>query len=333
MWNNYLKVALRNLTKQKLYSFINVLGLAIGLAFSCLVALFVRHELSFDQFHENKDGLYRTYQTYYFPDGSAEEIYDDQPAPLGEALQAGFPEVERYVRLLNASGVIRQGVQAFDEDLLFVDTSFFEMFSFQLLAGDRASVLKGQNDAVLSELMAIKYFGDDDPLGQSLSIRVHEEFVEYTVVGVVAGPPVNSSIRFDILLPIEGSPIYEQTVGNWGWHSFPTFIQLANGANAEGLAEKLTSFWSSNNQEELEDLQQEGWPQGQPYAEYKLQAMVDMHLDTSIESEVVSVRNPSNLYLLTGIALAILLIALYQFYDTRTRAIYAAAAGKLVCER
>jgi len=313
MWSNYVKVALRNLSKQKLYSFINILGLAIGLAFCCLVALFVRHELSFDQFHENRDYIYRTYQTYYFPDGGAESIYDNQPAPLGEALLTEFPEVERYVRLLTESGVIRYNREAFEENLLYVDPSFFDMFSFQLLTGDRTSVLKGQNDVVISEPIALKYFGDADPLGQPLSIGVGEEFIEYTVVGVAEKPASNSSIDFDILLPFEGSPIFEETVGNWGWHSFPTFIQLATGANAQELAKRLPDFWNVHNQKELESRKQEGWPEGQPVAEYNLQPMADMHHDTSIKSQIVSAKSPRNLYVFCGIALAILLIACINF--------------------
>lgn len=313
MWRNYLKVAVRNFSKQKLYSAINVMGLAIGVAFCCLVALFVRHELSFDRFHDNKDHIYHIYQTYYYPDGSAEDIYDDQPAPLGEALLAEFPEVENYVRFSNVSGVVRENREVFNEDLLYVDASFFDVFSFPLLLGDRSTVLKGRNDVVLSKSMAVKYFGDEDPLAQILEIRIRGDFVQYTVVGVVEDSPSNSSIDLDILLPFEMSPMFEQTVGNWGWHSFPTFIQLNPEANAEAVAAKLPAFWNTHNQEELEDLQQEGWPEGQPYAEYNMQALTDVHLDANVESNLVSARNPTYLYILTGIALAILLIACINY--------------------
>lgn len=313
MWRNYLKVALRNFSKQKIYSSINIIGLAIGLAFCCIVALFVRHELSYDQFHENKDHIYRIYQTYYFPDGSAEDVYDDQPAPLGEALKAEFPEVEHYVRFSNVSGVVRRNTEVFNEDFLYVDPSFFEVFSFPMLRGDRASVLRQPHDVVLSKEIAVKYFGDEDPIGQSMGLRVRGDFINYTVVGVVEDPPANSSITFDILLPFEGSPMFEQTVGNWGWHSFPTVIQLAPHADIEAVAAKLPGFWNTHNQEELEDLEEEGWPEGQAYADYTLQPLTDLHLDTSIQSEIISARNPANLYILAGIALAILLIACINF--------------------
>ena len=313
MWKNYLKVAFRNFSKQKLYSAINVMGLAIGLAFCCLVALFVRHELSFDQFHDNKDDIYHVYQTYYYPDGSAEEVYDDQPAPLGEAMVAEYAEVVNYVRLSNVSGVVRQNREVFNEDLLYVDASFFDMFSFPLLAGDRSSVLRSHNEVVLSKTVATKYFGDSDPLGEALAIRIRGDFTEYVVVGVADDPPSTSSIEFDILLPFEVSPMFEQTVGNWGWHSFPTFIQLAPGANAEELAAKLPAFWAAHNQEELEDLQQEAWPEGQPYAEYNLQVLADVHLEASVESELVVSRSPIYLYILMAIALAILLIACINY--------------------
>ena len=313
MWRNYVKVALRNFSKQKLYSVINVMGLAIGLAFCCLVALFVRHEVSFDRFHDNKEHIYHTYQTYYYPDGSAEDVYDDQPAPLGEALLAEFPEVEHYVRFSNVSGIVRENRDVFNEDLLYTDASFFDIFSFPFIAGDPTSVLKGRHDVVLSETMAVKYFGEADPLGQTLDIRIRGDFVQYTVVGVVEDPPSNSSIDFGILLPFEMSPMFEQTVGNWGWHSFPTFIKLAPQANAEAFAAKLPEFWNSHNEEELEDLQQEGWPAGQPYAEYNIQAITDVHLNPGVDSDLVSARNPTYLFILTGIALAILLIACINY--------------------
>ncbi|MBX2819361.1 MAG: ABC transporter permease [Rhodothermaceae bacterium] len=313
MWRNYLKVAFRNLRKQKLYAIINVLGLAIGLAFCCLVLLFIRYELSFDQFHTNKDRIYHLYQTYYYPDGSAEDVYDDQPAPLGEVLQADFPEVEQYVRFSNVSGVVSKGVEVFNEDLLFVDPAFFDVFSFPLLAGNKSTALLEQNNIVLSEDMAVKYFGDSNPIGQPLSIRVRGDFVEYSVAGVAKQPPANSSIAFDILLPFGRSPMFEQTVGNWGWHSFPTFIQLAPGADAEALAMKLPAFWRVHNQEEWDELQQEGWPEGQPYAEYNIQAIGDMHLNTSVESDLIASRESLSLFIMAGIAIAILLIACINF--------------------
>ena len=313
MLRNYLKVAFRNFSKQKLYSAINVLGLAIGFAFCCMVALFVRHELSYDQFHDNKDHIYHMYQTYYYPDGSAEDIYDDQPAPLGEALMVEFPEVEKYVRFSNASGVVRKSRNVFDESLLYVDASFFDVFSFPLLVGSRSSALKGHSDVVITQTMAIKYFGDADPIGQTLDIRVGGEFVEYTVVGVAESPPSNSSINFDILLPFEVSPMFEQAVGNWGWHSFPTFIQLSPEANAGDLVSKLPSFWNTYNQEELADLEQEDWPEMQPYAEYNLQALTDVHLETKVDSDIISSRDPIYLFILTGIGLAILLIACVNY--------------------
>ena len=313
MWRNYLKVTIRNLRKQKLYAIINVMGLAIGLAFCCLVLLFIRHELSFDQFHANKDRIYHVYQTYYFPDGSAEDVYDDQPAPLGETLKEEFPEVERYVRFSNVSGVVKKGIEVFNEDLLFVDPAFLDIFSFPLLAGDRGRALRELNNIVLSEDMALKYFGDSDPIGQSLSVRVRGDFVDYTVAGITKQPPANSSITFDILLPFDGSPMFEQTVGNWGWHSFPTFIQLAQGADPEALSRKLTAFWKMHNQEEWDDLQQEGWPEGQPYAEYNIQAIGDVHLNTAVESDLISSRESSSLYIMAGIAIAILLIACINF--------------------
>ena len=151
---NYIKVAFRSLRNQKLYAFINIFGLALGLAFCCLITLYVRSELSFDQFHEEHDRIFRVYSTYFHPDGSIEEIYDDQAMPTGPAMQADLPEVEDYVRFTRYNRFVKVEQNIYDEQLLFADPSFLDVFSFPLLSGEPDNALSSLNNVLLSETIS-----------------------------------------------------------------------------------------------------------------------------------------------------------------------------------
>jgi len=205
MLKNYFKIAFRNFRRQKLYSFINVFGLAVGLAFCTLVFLYVRDELSFDHFHVQRDRIYRVYTARYHPDGSTEARNAWLPMPLGPAMKADLPEVEQYVRFRKIEYFVRAGVEAQEEEILFADASIFDVFTFPLLQGNPATALADPGSVVLTEGMARKYFGDEDPEGRQLAIRFTDRFEDFTVTGVAEQPPGNSSIRFGFSCPSLGS--------------------------------------------------------------------------------------------------------------------------------
>ena len=173
MLKNYLKIALRNILKQKFYSVVNVLGLAIGVACCLLILLFVQDDLSFDQYHEKSDQIFRVASDIQFGGNHLELAV--APAPMAAALKEDFPEVETSMRFRNRGRYLirREGAtQNYkEEDLAFADPTFFDIFSIPLLKGDAESVLKEPNTLVISEAMVEKYFQEEDPVGKNPNSR------------------------------------------------------------------------------------------------------------------------------------------------------------------
>ena len=185
MIRNYVKVASRNIQKRKLYSFINAIGLSIGIAFCILIYLFVMDEISFDQFHANKDRLYRmevkTFNNYVVKPEGQFNTHAYLQLPLMRALIDDLPEVERATRFSGGTAIVRYEDKVFTEDITFVDVDFFSMFSFPLKAGSREKIFKGKFQTVLTPAIAEKYFGDTDPVGKSVTLKLGSQKM-YTVV-------------------------------------------------------------------------------------------------------------------------------------------------------
>lgn len=202
MLKNYLKVALRHISRYKGLSFIKVFGLSLGIASCLFIYLFVADELSFDRFHENKKELFGFIQVQFNKD-SGEETGRQPfiPAPAGPELLLSIPEVVRQTRFVQAYGAVRYKDKLFNETLTLVDSPFLEMFTFPLLGGDPRSALADVQTLVLTRSFALKYFGDESPLGKTLTITYGQLSKDYFVTGVVRDVPANSSLRFDILIP------------------------------------------------------------------------------------------------------------------------------------
>ncbi len=186
-------VALRNIWKQKLYAFINLVGLAVGLAVCMLLFLFVRHEWRYDRFHEHQDRIYRLTRATDLERTTAVS------APLAPRFQTDFAEVEHTVRLAYSVEVVHRGAQTFRERVLFADPAFLEVFTFPLVQGDPAQALQDPASVVITPEMAEKYFPGEDPLGQTLSIKLGGVFHDFTVTGMLDEIPAHSSIEFSYL--------------------------------------------------------------------------------------------------------------------------------------
>ncbi len=167
MFKNYMKIAFRNLSKQKIYSAFNILGLAVGLAGAILIFLFVQNELSYDRFHENTENLYRVYVIFHTEDGGIESTFRGVTMPMGPTMEEYFPEIIHSIRVSNNYATIRTEGKLFSEKITQVDKSFFQAFSFPLLMGNPSSVFSQSNSMVLTENHARKYFGDANPIGKT----------------------------------------------------------------------------------------------------------------------------------------------------------------------
>ena len=198
MLKNYLTVAFRNLFRQKVYSFINISGLAIGIATCVLILSFVRFELSYDTYHEKADRIYRVVHDRIASDGQVVSTAISQQ-PLVSALQAEFPEVVQAVRFVRGRTVISHENKRFQENILFGDASALEVFDFPLIKGDRHTALQAPYSVVLTEKAARKYFGTKDPMGKVLTFTTPVMQHHYTVTGIIREITRNSHFRFDII--------------------------------------------------------------------------------------------------------------------------------------
>ena len=299
MLKNYLKISLRTLQKYKGYAFINVFGLAIGLACCLLIVLFVRDELNYDRFHENAD---RTYRIVRQEGQLAPSV--TVAAPLAPALATTFPEVEHATRMFHYwfTPLLSRGDEGFYEDrIFFTDGAFFDVFDFTLLRGNAASALREPFSILLTETMARKYFGDEDPIGQTLTMNAAHPF---TVTGILEDPPRTSHFTFDFLAAIESLPAvmgWPTVMENWGLGAFYTYLVLPEGYDPALLDEKLAEYNPSG-----------------VAARYFVQPLTDIHLNSNYRGEIEPGSDIRYVWLLSGIALMILLLACMNYTNLAT---------------
>jgi putative ABC transport system permease protein len=306
MLGNYLRVAYRNLIRSRLYTLISVIGLAAGIACCILIFLYVQDELSYDKFHVNADDIYRVIRVRTSPDGTV-GAKPSTSGLLGPLLESDFPDVLRSARIVGSQQVVRVEDKSFSEILQFVDPAFLEMFTFPVLGGGTQKVLSDPSSVVITTEIARKYFGDADPMGQHVTVQLDQTVAEFTVAGVTQPPPDNSSMDFDFLVSFEQTKhIYPDGIlDDWDNGSPQTFVQLEPGTNVEAFFARLTRHIAQltagirlNNDDKLS---------------HRLQPLTDIHLNPAYEGVIGPTSDPMYSYILSGIALAILLIACINF--------------------
>jgi len=243
MIKNYLKTALRTIKRAKMFSVLNILGLAVGMGSCFLIFLFVQHELSFDKFHKNHYRIYRVTAEWHLEGES--QIGQTTPATVAPVLLNDYPEVKNAVRIKRQGAIIRyQGDSFVERKLLLVDPSFFEVFNFPLIKGNTETALSDIHSIILTERAAEKYFGDDEPLGKTLNIG--EKF-DFKVTGVAQNPPSNSHIDFDFLVKFDFINHYTSFnyMDSWGAWNFHTYILAQENYSPSEFAEKSMTLLST----------------------------------------------------------------------------------------
>ena len=311
MLRNYLKIAFRNLVRNRVYSSINILGLAIGLACSMAIGLYVLDEFQYDRFHTHYDRIYRVVERQKQADG----IYDVAvtPGPLGPALPKDFPEVEQSVRIGRWFGTLSRGTNTVEaENMLITDPSFFTMFNFPLVAGNPKKALLGPNEVVVSEAMAERIWGPNwsriNVIGQPLEFNRQETF---TLAGVARNPPVRSHIQFDVLLPYYWLEKNDEWSKKWNSNSYHTYILLnekaaRSSAALEVFANKLSPH-IKRYQPEVQTLLYL-----QPFKDIYLRSKFAFETDWGRRSDILYVR----IFLTVG--LIVLFIAIVNFVNLAT---------------
>lgn len=279
---HYLKIGLRNLQKRKGYTLINIAGLAVGIAACLVIFAFVREELRFDRFHTNLDRIYRIYSSIDRPDGM--RFTANAPMPMGPTLQSEHPEVEQFVRLMDGSTTVEVGSRRFNQAVVFTDPAFFDVFTFPLVRGNERTALRGLDGIVLTETTARKLFGDDDPLGQTVTLHL-TQVEDFVVTGVVADLPQASTVQFEMLVRFEKNPHYAGSADSWDNWNHQLFVQLAPNTDAADLERRLVGFSRKYLGEYLDHLNQTyGDPaSGEDVFHLRLQPLRDVHFDTRMD--------------------------------------------------
>lgn len=305
MLRNFFKSTIRSLLKDKLNSFINLFGLSVGLACSILIYLFVKNELTFDDFHVNNKDIFRVYTTNQSKGDDHSQFHTSTSALLGPKMVATLPEVSKHVRMSEAACKVTLDGKKMNEEVGLFDSAFFEIFSFELLNGSLHHALDDPSNLVLSEEMAKKYFGNNDPIGEQLQIKISNESDWYTVKAVIENPPPNSSIDYDIIVPYGNAFkfIPEDLGKTWDASFGETYVLLQDGADHKKVTEKMLPVIKSALGNEYVEGDYE----------VHLQPFENLHFGKGEASGLVKTADIKYVYIISGVALLILLLASINF--------------------
>ena len=311
MFKSYLKTTLRNIKKHLGYSLINIMGLAIGMACCILILLFVFDELSYDKFHENHDRIYRVTRQWFNEDSVVSLHLGHVAPPIGPLLENDFPEIVHAVRIIGAGGLlVGRNANFFEEPrFFFAEENFFNVFSYEMIAGDPAMALRDPMTVVITQEMAEKYFGLENPLGQSITIKADPVKVDMMVSGVIKTMPHNSHFHADI---IGSFKTYEAVAGvaelsNWGSNNYGTYLLLEENYDISQLKNQLDPFIDRHMSQGMSER-----------TKLQLQKLTDIHLHSHLDSEIEANSDITYVYIFSAIAFFVLLIACINFMNLAT---------------
>ena len=315
MIKNYFKIAFRNLKRNKIYSFINISGLSIGLACAMLILLYVKDEVSYDRFHKNVQNIYRVVTDNKDKDGNRRK--DGNSGYFqGPRFTQNVPGIQSFVRVQSGTEDMKTGTDIHPQDLLKVDSGFFSVFSFPLISGNPKTCLKEPHSVVISADLAKKQFGTTDALGKIIMLKDDSTFAPYQVSAVAKKVPQNSSIKFDMLLPMKIAA--GEGIDNEDWFNFflNTFVVLSPKANVQQVESQMQKFYIEDSKEGVK-LVKEKYGDILGSTTYSLQPYTAMHMSTELPAQngLSDASNPMYSYILSGIALFILLIACINFVN------------------
>lgn len=317
MFTNNLKIAWRNLIKQKGFSAINILGLAVGITTCLMISMYVSDELSFDRYHVNGDRIYRLNNIIKF--GGTEQYLAQVPDPLGPVLKQDYPQVENFVRffdrgpfLIKKAGTVNNQRE---ERILFADSSVFEVFTFPLVQGDPHTALINVNSIVLNETSAKRYFKNDNPIGQILTL---DNKMDYKITGVMKDIPANSHFTADFFISMNS---LDYQWGNFMANNHNTYILLKKGSNPDALNASFTQVIDKYVSPQLLSSMGTGMAEfkksGSRY-EYNMIPLKDIHLKSKYINELGPNGDIKYVYIFSIVALFVLLIACINFMNLST---------------
>ncbi|SDL26106.1 putative ABC transport system permease protein [Catalinimonas alkaloidigena] len=319
MLRNFFTLAVRNLLKRKVYSFINLFGLALGVAVCLVILKYVEFELSYDRFHENAAQIYRT-TTATYRNGEFRGVDLETGYAQGPLLQADIPEVKTYVRthpmyggaVVTYQDEVGMPTTFYEESMQFVDSTFFDVFTYTAAQGNLHTALDRPNSVVISPAMAKKYFGQADPLGKIVQVSGGWADGEYEVTAVLEEVPQNSHFTFEFLFPIHNllqGGQYRQDDG-WGWQNFFTYIQLQPHTDVATAEAKMPAFITKYQGDDLAETNSK--------AEMVLQPLPSIHLNQGLPTESGNTSETPTVYFFLLISFFILAIAWINYINLST---------------
>ncbi|GAB3220216.1 ABC transporter permease [Algoriphagus aestuariicola] len=318
MFKNYFKIVFRNAKKHPMYVLINLVGLAIGMAVSIVILLYVQFELSYDKYHPDADRIYRVSRAWYNADGEESLHLGHLAPPFGPLMQSDFPEeVEVMARLFNVNALIKNGNNAMEEErFFFADPEAFDVFSWKIIEGEAQQALTQADGVIVTESTAKRYFGNESAVGKELRANLAGQEFTFQVRGVMEDMPENSHFHVDFL----GSMIpvvqfyggQEAFMSNFGSNNFSTFVKLAEGVDYKAFEAKLPAMIDRRMGEN-----QAGIPMSKGTA-LTLWPITDVHLYSNLASEIEPNGNFDYVIVYLAVALFILLIACINFMNLST---------------
>ena len=308
MTRNNFKIAARVLWKQKTNTALNISSIAVGMACFILISLYVSQELSFDKFHEKGERIYRTWTEEDYGEGQR-FFYTSSPLPLAPALEENIPEVEATTIVNYGSYLVGEGENRINERVAFVSKNFFDVFTFDILKGNNSQPL-GRNDIVISEAYALKYFGEEEPVGKALTLQVNDEKIAYTVSAVMEDMPKNTGFQMNMIVSCEDMERFYNPRAMQAWFNISpeTFVLLKENTTQASVEAKFPEMINKVLGDQIEEGQ---------YV-LGLQPLEDIHLNPDFPSADYPVGNPNYVYVLATIGLLVLIMACINYTTLST---------------
>ncbi|MCW3092854.1 MAG: hypothetical protein JWP81_3923 [Ferruginibacter sp.] len=315
MFQNYLKQTFRSIVKNKTYSLLNIIGLSAGLVSFIFIALWVNDELSYDKFNNNYDRIFRLISTTKTEAGIEESAVSS--APMAKALKDDYPEVENTVRLRMREEIItHKNQQVLQPGILLTDPSFFDVFNYHITTGNAATALSEPYSIILTQSTAKKYFGDNNPIGETLLLNMLDSTgngASYKITGVMPDPPKNAHFTFNMLASFKTIEVADPdalTIDGWGDGSYYTYLLLKKGVDHKTFSRKIAYFYGKY----IGDL----FNTWKSIYSYKLQPLSDIHLRSNLQYEIASNGSITQVYIFSTIGIFILLLAGINYTNLAT---------------
>ena len=319
MWRNYMTVGLRALAKNRTYAFINIVGLAIGLAACLMLLIYVRYERSYDQWMEGAQNVYQLQSHFRDPQTGEESDLQMSPYTAGRALRKDYPQIEASVYALNSQPVVMRNGEAMPtEDVILVDNLFFDVMPLPLVSGDPRTALRQTNSIVLSESEARRFFGDANPMGQTLTLIMRGRSIDHRVTGVMRDLPRNSHMRLNMIGRIDFNRYFAETpdfLTQWGWNSGWNYVRLRDGTDPQSINGQMPQWEQRNIPDQT--FGEQTVNQGD-FADWRLVNVRDIHLGPAQDGSLTANNDERTIVTFTIIAFLILGMACVNFTNLAT---------------